>query len=210
MIRKVSLLFASLLALSMAFQGTALADGPSGSTECHIQDDDCDGSIDEDAGTLLDDDDGDGRIDEDPAGDVNGDGNADDDLDGRVDEDPADDDADGRVNEDPPGDAADDPGENQVNCNEQGSTSVGGVYYLFVGGSGVEACADDGSALPVDGRGTVTTQQGGYVAIDGDNTNPAPSNGYLRVDQGGVHCGDEANQDSSTANQSGNTPQDCG
>lgn len=40
----------------------SLADGPSGSTECHVADDDCDGLIEED-----------------PVGDANGDGNLDDD-----------------------------------------------------------------------------------------------------------------------------------
>jgi hypothetical protein len=228
-------LLASLFVLAVP----AYAAGPSGSTECHIQDDDCDGQIDEDAGsagddndgdgridedtgTALDDNDGDGRIDEDPAGDVNGDGNPDDDGDGRIDEDPADDDGDGAVNEDPAdddgdgavdedpvGDAADDPAENQVDCNEQTSTDVTGLAKLYAGANGVEVCADDGSQFPVDGRATVTTDQGGYAAIDGDNSNPAPGNGYARLDQGGLHCGDETNQDSS-ADQSGNTAQDCG
>jgi len=169
---------AVLLALALAPVGLIApawaADGPSGSKECHIADDDCDG-----------------RIDEDP---VNG----------------ADDDGDGRVDEDPPGDAFDDPGENQVDCNEQTSTDVGGLFWLYAGTNGAEACADDASALPVDGRATATSGQGGYAAIDGDNSNTAPANGYARVDSGGVHCGDETNQDSSHPDQSGNTASDCG
>jgi hypothetical protein len=164
----------------LALGGSALAAGPSGSTECQLADDDCDAAIDED-----------------PAGDANGDGNADDDGDGLVDEDAA-------------GDAADDPGENQVDCNEAGSQNVGGVTYLYVGANGVEGCADDGSQLPIDGRAIATTDQGGYASIDGDNSNPAPSNGYARADGSGVHCGNTVNQDSTAADQSGNTSADCG
>lgn len=205
--RRLILLFAMLFALSAVFGGTASADGPSGSTECHLQDDDCDGIVDEDTGASADDNDADGRIDEDPPGDANGDGNADDDLDGFVDEDPADDDGDGSVDEDPPGDATDNDGENQVDCNESTSQDVGGVFYLFVGESGVESCADDGSSLPVDGRAILSGD--GYAAIDGDADNPGQSTGYARLDDSGLHCGDETNQDS-TADQSGNTAEDCG
>jgi hypothetical protein len=176
---KAALLILTLAAACLAMAVPAFAAGPSGSTECHLADDDCDGAIDED-----------------PAGDANGDGLPDDDGDGLADEDAA-------------GDAADDPGENQVNCNEQTSTSVAGVSYLYVGANGVEGCADDTSALPVDGRATATTDQGGYAAIDGDNSNPGVSNGYARVDQGGVHCGNTTNQDSG-ADQSSNTSADCG
>lgn len=157
--------------------GTAIADGPSGSAECHIANDDCDA-----------------RVDEDPVGDANGDGNPDDDLDGRVDE-------------DPPGDAANDPGENQVNCNEQTSQDVGGITFVFVGSSGVETCADDASQIPLDGRIIVSSD--GYVAADGDNTKAAPGNGYVRVDSTGLHCGHENNQDS-TGTQTSNTAEDCG
>ncbi len=167
-------------ALFFAFAGTAYAAGPSGSTECHLADDDCDGAIDED-----------------PAGDANGDGLADDDGDGLADEDAA-------------GDAADDAGENQVDCNEAASQDVGGVTYLYVGQNGVEGCADDGSSLPIDGRAIATTDGGGYATIDGDNSNTAPANGYARIDQGGVHCGNTTNQDSGTADQSANTAADCG
>jgi hypothetical protein len=207
---RLPLFLAALLAMwLLGLGGVAFAEGPSGSTECHIQDDDCDGTIDEDTGGPADDNDGDGLIDEDPPGDVNGDGNPDDDLDGLVDEDPADDDGDGLVDEDPVGDAADDPGENQVDCNEDASQDVGGVTYLYVAENGVEGCADDGSQLPIDGRAAVTTDDGGYATADGDNSNPEPINGYARVDQNGVHCGDEENQDSG-ADQSSNTPEDCG
>jgi hypothetical protein len=177
--RKLCLLLIAAFAICLLPAGVALAAGPSGSSECQLADDDCDGALDEDA-----------------AGDTNGDGNADDDLDGAVDEDPA-------------GDAADDAGENQVDCNESASQDVGGVVYLYVGANGIEGCADDGSQLPVDGRGAVTTDDGGYATIDGDNSNPAPSNGYVRVDQTGVHCGDESNQDSG-GDQSTNTAEDCG
>jgi hypothetical protein len=208
-VHRLSLIFAGFLAIFLIAGGAAFAAGPSGSTECHIQDDDCDGLIDEDTGGPADDNDGDGLIDEDSPGDVNGDGDPDDDGDGLVDEDPADDDGDGLVDEDPVGDAADDPSENQVDCNEEASQDAGGVFYLYAADNGVEACADDGSQLPVDGRAIVTTDDGGYATIDGDNTNPEPSNGYARLDQGGVHCGDEENQDSG-ADQSGNTPEDCG
>lgn len=207
--RKTPLFWALLLLVSTTLSGVGLANGPSGSTECHIQDDDCDGRIDEDTGAAADDSDGDGRVDEDPVGDSNGDGNPDDDLDGRVDEDVPDDDGDGRANEDPPGDAADDPGENQVDCNEQNSTNVGGIGYVHAGSGGAEVCGDGTSSLPIDGRASVDADDG-YVAIDGDNSNTAPANGYARVDDGGVHCGDEQNQDASSADQSGNTAQDCG
>jgi hypothetical protein len=188
--------------------GPAGADGPSGSTECHIQDDDCDTTIDEDTGTAADNDDGDGQFDEDSAGDTNGDGNPDDDLDGRIDEDPADDDADGLIDEDAPGNAIGSPGENQVDCNESGSTNVGGVGYVYAGSNGAEVCGDEGSSLPVDGRVVVNTEEG-YVAIDGDNNNPAPLNGYARLDGDGVHCGDDNNQDSG-ADQTNNGSDDCG
>lgn len=177
--KKLWVVLAALFALALVSGGAALGAGPSGSTECHVQDDDCDGAFDED-----------------PVGDANNDGNPDDDFDGRVDE-------------DPPGDAADDPGENQVDCNEQTSQNVGGVAFVYAGSNGAELCADDGSQVPLDGRFIVTNEQGGYVAADGDNSNPPPANGYLRLDQGGAHCGDEFNQDS-TANQSTNTSQDCG
>jgi hypothetical protein len=176
--RRVLVVLAALFAFGLFGIGPAAADGPSGSTECHLKDDDCDGAIDED-----------------PAGDANGDGNLDDDGDGAVDEDLA-------------GDAADDPNENQTNCNESGSTNVGGLGYLSAGGNGAEVCADEGSAVPIDGR-IVVSAEDGYVAIDGDNSNPAPANGYARLDQNGVHCGDTDNQDSG-ADQSGNTPEDCG
>lgn len=175
--RRAAILLAILLGVFGA--GPVLAGGPSGSTECHVQDDDCDG-----------------RFDEDPIGDVDGDGNLDDDLDGRVDE-------------DPPGDAADDPGENQVDCNEQSSQNAGGLFYLYAGQNGVEACADGSSQLPADGRVFATTDQGGYVAGDGDADNAAPANGYARLDGSGIHCGDESNQDS-TADQTSNTAEDCG
>jgi len=176
--RRFSVLLAVLLVVLFAMSGIAFADGPSGSTECHLQDDDCDGAIDED-----------------PVGDADGDGNPDDDGDGLIDEDPV-------------GDAADDPGENQVDCNETSSTDAGGVGYVYAGSDGAEVCADDTSAAPIDGRATVDAEEG-YVAADGDNSNPAPVNGYVRVDESGVHCGDENNQDSS-ADQTQNTSSDCG
>ena len=202
---------AILLALVclFTFAGTALADGPSGSTECHLKDDDCDQGIDEDTGGAADDADGDGLVDEDDVGDTNGDGIADDDGDGSVDEDVADDDGDGAVNEDPVGDATD-AGENQVDCNEDSSTDVGGVGYVYAGTNGAEVCADDSSGAPIDGRVIVDAEEG-YVAIDGDGSNTAgPSGGYLRVDEGGVHCGDANNEDSSSSDQSQNTSSDCG
>jgi hypothetical protein len=178
--QRLCLFTAALLTIWLvAFSGTAFAVSPSGSTECQLADDDCDGAIDED-----------------PAGDANGDLNPDDDLDGAVDEDAA-------------GDAADDPGENQVVCSGN-TTGVGGVFQLYAGDNGVEACADDGSSLPIDGRAIATTDQGGYAAIDGDNSNAEPSNGYARVDQAGVHCGNLANQDSTAEDQSGNAATDCG
>ena len=176
MLRRLSLLFPLALVFALLWSGTAVA-APGGSTECHLSDDDCDGTLDED-----------------PVGDADGDGLPDDDGDGVVDEDPA-------------GDATDD-GENQVDCNEGGSTSVSGIAYLSAGSGGAEACADNTSSLPIDGRLIVDADEG-YVAIDGDNDNPAPINGYARLDSGGIHCGDEQNQDS-TADQSGNTAQDCG
>ena len=96
-----------------------------------------------------------------------------------------------------------------MDCSEQTSQDVGGAAYLSAGSAGVEGCADDSSQLPIDGRATATTDQGGYVAIDGDNSNPAQSSGYVRLDQGGVHCGNTANEDS-TADQTANTSADCG
>ena len=206
--RRWCVLAVMLLFASLWMGGVAVADGPSGSTQCHLQDDDCDGTIDEDTGGPTDDSDGDGLIDEDPVGDANGDGNADDDLDGSIDEDVPDDDGDGLTNEDALGDAADDPNENQVNCNESSSTDAGGVGYVYAGTDGAEVCADDTSAAPVDGSATIDADDG-YVAIDGDNSNPAPANGYARLDDSGVHCGDENNQDAS-ADQTENTSSDCG
>lgn len=203
------LLITTVALLALGAGGAAVADGPSGSSECHVQDDDCDGRFDEDTGTVADDNDGDGAFDEDPPGDVDGDGNADDDLDGRIDEDPADDDGDGAVDEDPPGDALDDPAENQVDCNEQTSQDAGGLAFVYAGGNGAEVCADDASEAPADGRLIVTSDDGGYVGADGDNTNSEPANGYARLDQSGPHCGDETNQDS-TAAQTDNTGDDCG
>ena len=176
--RRWCAVLAALVSGLLWMGGVAHADGPSGSTQCHVQDDDCDGAIDEDL-----------------AGDTNGDGLADDDGDGAADEDLA-------------GDALDDPNENQVDCNEGSSTDVGGVGYVYVGTNGAEVCADDTSAAPIDGSATADAEEG-YVAIDGDNSNPAPANGYARLDQDGVHCGDETNQDSS-ADQSTNTAEDCG
>jgi hypothetical protein len=205
--RKMLWVLATLFALAMVMVKPAVAAGPSGSTECHLQDDDCDGAIDEDTGAATDDSDGDGAVDEDPIGDANGDGNADDDGDGAVDEDVPDDDGDGAVNEDGEGDAADDPNENQVDCNEDSSTDVGGVGYVYAGTNGAEVCADDGSAAPIDGRAVVSTD--GYAAIDGDNSNAAPANGYARVDEDGAHCGDVDNQDSG-GDQSSNAGDDCG
>jgi hypothetical protein len=206
--RRWYVLLAVFLVASISMGGVALADGPSGSTQCHLQDDDCDGTIDEDTGGVADDSDADGLIDEDPVGDANGDGDPDDDGDGLVDEDVPDDDGDGLIDEDPVGDAADDPGENQVDCNEASSTDAGGVGYVYVGTDGAEVCADDTSAAPIDGSATVDAEEG-YVAADGDNSNPAPANGYARIDSSGVHCGDENNQDAS-ADQTQNTSSDCG
>ena len=169
--RAVLLLVVLLGALGMS--APALA-GPSGSSECHVYDDDCDG-----------------RIDEDPANGI-------------------DDDGDGAVDEDPQGDTSAHPRKNQVDCDEGSSTDVGGLFFLYAGSNGAEACADDDSSLPIDGRVIATTEQGGYVAADGDNSNPEPANGYVRIDGGLVHCGDDANQDSTAADQSGNTVEDCG
>jgi hypothetical protein len=153
--------------------GWAFAAGPSGSTECALADDDCDGSIDED-GVDGSDNDGDGAVDEDPAGD-----------------------------------AADDPGENQVDCNESTSEDVGGAFFLYAGANGVEACADDSSQVPVDGRIILTNDQGGYASADGDASNDPSAQGYARIDGDGVHCGDLTNEDSTAADQSGNTQDDC-
>lgn len=205
--RRWCVLAVMLLFASLGIGGVAVA-GPSGSTECHLQDDDCDGTIDEDTGNTSDDQDGDGLIDEDPVGDANADGNVDDDGDGLIDEDVPDDDNDGLIDEDPVGDATDNDGENEVDCSEGSSTDVGGVAYVYAGSDGAEVCADDSSAFAIDGSATIDTEEG-YVAIDGDNSNAVPLNGYVRVDESGVHCGDENNQDSGAA-QGENTSSDCG
>jgi hypothetical protein len=198
-----SKLWLALVLGLVAYSGPALGAGPSGSTECHVKDDDCDGAIDEDTGTLaIEDNDGDGSIDEDSPDGV------DDDADGVEGEDPGDDDGDGAVNEDPEGNATTGDGGNQVDCNEDSSTDVGGVAYVYAGTNGAEVCADDSSAAPIDGRATAS--EDGYVAIDGDESNPAPGNGYVRLDEEGPHCGNESNQDSTAADQSGNTSGDCG
>ncbi len=128
---RIALLTLVCVLFGLAISGPAVAAGPSGSSECHIQDDDCDGVIDEDTGTAPDDNDGDGRVDEDTGtalDDNDGDGRVDEDTgtalddndrDGRIDEDSpgdtngdgnADDDLDGRVDEDP----ADDDGDGRV------------------------------------------------------------------------------------------------
>lgn len=98
---------------------------------------------------------------------------------------------------------------NEVDCNEDSSTDVGGVFYVYAAENGVETCGDDTSSLPLDGRVIVTSDQGGYIAADGDASNSAPLDGYVRVDASGVHCGDENNQDSTASDQSGNTVEDC-
>ncbi len=203
--RKVLIL---ILALGLWVVGMpAGAEGPSGSYECHVKDDDCDRAIDEDTGTATDDIDGDGLIDEDDPGDTDGDGNPDDDGDGAVDEDVSDDDHDGAVDEDAPGNAVNNPEENQVDCDAGDATSVGGVVYVYAGTNGAEVC-DENSTTPIDGRVVVNADEG-YVAIDGDNSNPGPGNGYARFDPDGPHCGDENNQDSG-ADQSDNDQADCG
>lgn len=56
-----------IIFLGLFFVWPAIAAGPSGSTECHVSDDDCDGRIDEDPVDGVDND-GDGRVDEDPPG----------------------------------------------------------------------------------------------------------------------------------------------
>jgi len=197
-----------MLALGLWLVGApAGAEGPSGSYECHLNDDDCDRAIDEDTGAEADDNDGDGLIDEDDIGDPDGDGNPDDDADGSIDEDVADDDGDGTVDEDGVGNAVNNPEENQVDCSEGNSTDVGGVTYVYAGENGAEVC-DDRSTLPIDGR-VVVDAENGYVAIDGDNSNPGASSGYARLDPDGPHCGDENNQDSG-ADQSNNDESDCG
>jgi hypothetical protein len=207
--RRLSVIFAVLVVLTTVLSGLVQAAGPSGSKECHVQDDDCDGLVNEDTGTAVPDDlDGDGRVDEDPVGDANGDGNPDDDLDGKIDEDVPDDDGDGKINEDPPGNAVNNPTENQVDCNEQNSQVSQQGINVYAGANGLEVC-DDGGTTPIDGR--VIVSKDGYASIDGDNSNPGAGNGYARVDQNGPHCGNEANQDSS-ASQSGNSnaQADCG
>lgn len=98
---------------------------------------------------------------------------------------------------------------NQVDCSEESSTDVGGVFYVYAAENGVEVCGDDTSSFPADGRVIVTSDQGGYVAADGDASNSDPLDGYIRVDGNGVHCGDENNQDSTATDQSGNTIEDC-
>lgn len=65
--RRLAILLFMLLALLAAWP--AAADGPSGSRECHIADDDCDLRIDEDPIDGADND-GDGAVDEDPPGDA--------------------------------------------------------------------------------------------------------------------------------------------
>jgi hypothetical protein len=151
----VVLLIALLLAL-FGGTGAVLAEGPSGSDECHIQDDDCDGAIDEDSG-------------------------------------------------DPPGDALDDPGENQVACAD--GQDVNGIK-VYADSGGAEACSDASETGP-EGRIIVSSDQGGYVAADGDADNPEPANGYARLDSDGLHCGDESNEDSTQADQTQNTQEDC-
>ncbi|MEA2432973.1 MAG: hypothetical protein QOG54_430 [Actinomycetota bacterium] len=204
--RRFSLLFAALVVLTTVMSGLGYANGPGGSKECHVKNDDCDNATDEDTGTASDDVDHDGRIDEDSPGDTNLDGNNDDDLDGLIDEDWADDDNDGKVNEDPPGNALNDAGGNQVDCGD--GMVPGAPVSIYAGANGVEAC-DDNATTPIDGR-VIVDFNGRYATIDGDNSNPGPGNGYARVDQGGVHCGDDAENQDSGANQSGNGQDDCG
>ena len=152
--------------------GQAFAAGPSGSSECHIQDDDCDTVIDEDTGSASDDADGDGRIDEDTGtalDDNDGDGRIDEDTgtalddndgDGRIDEDSAgdtngdgnaDDDLDGRIDED----AADDDGDGSVDEDVADDDGDGSID---------EDVADD------DGDGSVNEDPAGDAADDaGEN-----------------------------------------
>jgi hypothetical protein len=193
-------MFATLFVLASVLSGIGHATGPSGSTECQLKDDDCDTKIDEDTGTASDDQDADGRIDEDPVDGIDNDGDL------KIDEDWPDDDGDGKVDEDPPGDALNDPGENQVDCNEANSKGANGVN-VYAGPNGAEVC-DDGGTTPIDGR-VVVDANSKSVSVDGDNSNPGQSTGYVRVDQGGIHCGSPDNEDSTNPDQSKNTQADC-
>lgn len=99
--------------------------------------------------------------------------------------------------------------DNQVECGED-LTGGEAPLAVFAGETGAEAC-NDGDDLPVQGR--VIASAEGYVAADGDDDNVFEGDdtltGYARVDDGGLHCGNDANQDS-TADQSENTAEDCG
>jgi uncharacterized Zn-binding protein involved in type VI secretion len=142
--RLFDLVAVCVFAGAFALGGMALADGPSGSYQCHLNDDDCDRAFDED-----------------PVGDANGDLNNDDDGDGLVDE-------------DPPGDAFDDPGENQQDCNETTSTKVGDLGYVYAGSNGAEVCGDDTTTMPVDGNATVSIEgQYIAIDGDNTNSAPA-------------------------------------
>lgn len=90
--------------------------------------------------------------------------------------------------------------ENEVTCRD--GTSAGGVI-VYTGDDGAELC-NDGGAPGLRGRIIVATDEG-YVAADGDAANPYPLDHYLRVDRGGAHCGNPANQDSTQADQAANS-----
>jgi hypothetical protein len=145
--------YAVLLVLLLGFVGgtrAVLADGPSGSVECHVQDDDCDGAIDEDL-----------------PGDTNGDDDPDDDGDGSVDEDPA-------------GDALDDSGENQVACADGQDVNGIKVYGDESGAevcsdaseTGPEGriivSGDQGGYVAADGDNTNPEPVNGYARLDSD------------------------------------------
>lgn len=94
---------------------------------------------------------------------------------------------------------------NNVDCVDQPIAVAG--FNVYVGTNGAEVCNDSG---PVQGRGIVTTDQGGYASLDGDKDNSSDSaKGYGRIDSHGLRCGDDSTQKDSTNPQPQDDATDC-
>jgi hypothetical protein len=97
--------------------------------------------------------------------------------------------------------------DNQVTCGS--GEDVGGLFVLYAGANGAEACSA-GGGLPVQGRIIATSEDGGYLAADGDADNAPEAQGWIRIDGGGVHCGAADGDLDATHPAPGDTSDNCG